>query len=251
MRKKSSPQVNFVKNSYMNIVITGGSRGFGKAIAEQFAADGSAHRFFLCARNEKELKSTADILARQYDSSEVVVFAADLSVKENAFAFADTILEQTREIDILVNNAGLYFPGSVYNEEEGSLEKLMAVNLYSAYHLTRRIVPAMMERKRGHIFNMCSIASLHAYANGGAYSITKHALSGFSKNLREEMKPYGIRVTSVFPGAAYTDSWKGSGVDPQRLMDQNDIAAMIYSAAMLSPRACVEEIVLRPQLGDL
>ena len=235
----------------MNIVITGGSKGFGKAIAEKFAADGSAHRFFLCARNESELQQTADLIRKQYDASEVMVFATDLSVKENARTFADAILHETSEIDILVNNAGLYFPGAVHNEDEGSLEKLMAVNLYSAYHLTRRLLPAMMQLKRGHIFNMCSIASLQAYANGGAYSISKHALAGFSKNLREELKPHGIRVTSVFPGAAYTDSWKGTGVDPHRLMDEKDIADMIYGAAMLSPRACVEEILLRPQLGDL
>jgi short-subunit dehydrogenase len=109
----------------------------------------------------------------------------------------------------------------------------------------------MMERKTGHIFNMCSIASLQAYKNGGAYSISKFALLGFSKNLREEMKPYGIKVTAVIPGAAYTDSWAGSGVDPRRIMTAGDVAAMIYAAAQLSPQACVEDIVLRPQLGDL
>ncbi|RYZ34365.1 MAG: SDR family NAD(P)-dependent oxidoreductase, partial [Sphingobacteriales bacterium] len=153
--------------------------------------------------------------------------------------------------DILVNNTGTYLPGSVHNEAEGSLETLMATNLYSAYHLTRALLPAMMSRKQGHIFNMCSIASLQAYANGGAYSITKFAMAGFSKNLREEMKSYDIKVTTVYPGAAYTDSWKGSGVDPQRLMDEKDIADMVWSASRLSSRACVEEILLRPQLGDL
>ncbi|HNN72209.1 MAG TPA: short-chain dehydrogenase, partial [Ferruginibacter sp.] len=77
------------------------------------------------------------------------------------------------------------------------------------------------------------------------------ALYGFSKNLREEMKPYGIKVTHVLPGAAYTDSWSGSGIDPHRLMEASDIAEMVYVAAQLSPQACVEEIILRPQLGDL
>jgi short-subunit dehydrogenase len=98
---------------------------------------------------------------------------------------------------------------------------------------------------------MCSIASLKAYPNGGAYSISKFALAGFSKNLREEMKPFGIKVTAVYPGAAYTDSWAGSGVDPVRIMEADDIASMIYAASLLSPQACVEDIVLRPQLGDL
>jgi short-subunit dehydrogenase len=74
---------------------------------------------------------------------------------------------------------------------------------------------------------------------------------GFSKNLREEMKPYGIKVTHVIPGAAYTDSWSGSSINPERIMEAADVAKMIYAASQLSVRACVEEIVLRPQLGDL
>ncbi|MES1218483.1 MAG: SDR family oxidoreductase, partial [Bacteroidota bacterium] len=147
--------------------------------------------------------------------------------------------------------AGLFEPGSVNNEPEGTLESQVAVNLYSAYHLTRTVLPAMMLEKRGHIFNLCSIASLNAYKNGGAYSISKFAMYGFSKNLREEMKPHGIKVTHVIPGAAYTDSWSGSSIDPKRIMEAADIAKMIYAASQLSPQACVEEIVIRPQLGDL
>jgi short-subunit dehydrogenase len=125
------------------------------------------------------------------------------------------------------------------------------VNLFSAYHVTRSVINQMIAQKSGHIFNMCSIASLKAYPNGGAYSISKYALAGFSTNLREEMKPHGIKVTAVYPGAAYTDSWVGSGVDPKRIMEAQDIALMVYTATHLSPQACVEEIILRPQLGDL
>jgi len=109
----------------------------------------------------------------------------------------------------------------------------------------------MMERKSGHIFNICSIASLHAYANGGAYSISKFALYGFSKNLREEMKPHGIKVTSVHPGAVMSDSWGNYDNSSKRIMEAEDIAKMIYSASQLSLQACVEEIIIRPQLGDL
>ena len=126
---------------------------------------------------------------------------------------------------------------------------MINANLYSAYHTTRGLMEAMKEKKHGHIFNICSIASLQAYPNGGSYSISKFALDGFSKNLRHEMKPHGIKVTSVFPGAAYTDSWIGTGIDPQRIMQAEDIAKMIYTAAQLSPRACVEDIIIRPQLA--
>ena len=104
---------------------------------------------------------------------------------------------------------------------------------------------------RGHIFNMCSIASLNAYKNGGAYSISKFAMHGFSKNLREEMKPHLIKVTSVFPGAVMTDSWGDFDNSTQRIMEATDIARMIYASSQLSPQACVEDITIRPQLGDL
>ncbi|HTQ27642.1 MAG TPA: SDR family NAD(P)-dependent oxidoreductase, partial [Puia sp.] len=160
-------------------------------------------------------------------------------------------LDTAGKIDVLVNNAGLFLSGSVYNEEAGVLEEMIETNLYSAYHLTRALLPSMMKQKRGHIFNICSIASLNAYPNGGSYSISKFALAGFSKNLREEMKPFGIKVTAVYPGAVYTDSWAGSGVDPRRIMESADIADMVYAASTLSPQATVEEILLRPQLGDL
>jgi short-subunit dehydrogenase len=181
----------------------------------------------------------------------------DLSKKINAQEFGKWVLKELEKkgtnhsVDILVNNAGQFLPGSVHDEEDGVLEKMIEINLYSAYHLTRMLLPRMIAQKGGHIFNMCSIASLQAYSNGGSYSISKFALAGFSKNLREEMKPHGVKVTSIYPGAAYTDSWAATGIESERLMSPGDIADMIYSASQLSVRACVEEIVLRPQLGDL
>jgi len=173
-----------------------------------------------------------------------------MSLKEEVIEFGNWSL-QYGVPDVLINNAGQFIPGSVYNEPEGALEKTIEVNLYSAYHLTRLLLPKMIEAKNGHIFNICSIASIQAYHNGGAYSISKFALLGFSKNLREEMKPHNIKVTSVIPGAAYTDSWSSSGIDSKRMMEADDVAKMVYTASQLSPQACVEEIIMRPQLGDL
>lgn len=233
----------------MNCIITGASRGLGKAMAERFAAGG--YDLFLCSRNEKSLTATIDELKGQYPGVTIKAKAVDMGIKDEAIAFGQGLLEQGVAVDVLVNNAGQFLPGSVHNEPPGLLEQLMAVNLYSAYHLTRQLLPAMMARRSGHIFNICSVASFKAYPNGGAYSITKYALAGFSANLREEMKDHGVKVTTVYPGAAYTDSWAGSGVDPHRIMTAADVAEMIYTASRLSPQATVEEILLRPQLGDL
>jgi short-subunit dehydrogenase len=232
----------------MNVIITGASKGLGKAIAEKFAEAGN--HLVICSRNEEALFKVKEELLKKNPDCKIEIMATDLRKKENAVAFGNFCL-QFGAPEILINNAGSFLPGSVHSEKEGVLEKMIEVNLYSAYHLTRILLPKMMEARNGHIFNMCSIASVAAYANGGSYSISKFALLGFNKNLREEMKPYNIKVTAVIPGAVYTDSWSGTDVNPERIMQPNDIATMIYAASMLSPQACVEEILLRPQLGDL
>src|SRR5690606_33154149 len=101
------------------------------------------------------------------------------------------------------------------------------------------------------IFNMCSTASITPYVNGGSYCISKFALLGMSKVLREEMKPFGIKVTTVIPGATLTASWEGTELPSDRFMKSEDVAATIWTAYALSPQAVLEELIIRPQLGDL
>jgi short-subunit dehydrogenase len=232
----------------MIVIITGASKGIGRAVAEKFAAANAT--LLLCSRGEKSLYDTVAELQTKYPNALVKGMPTDMAIQDEVKAFAHWCLQQGTP-DILVNNAGQFIPGSIHEEEDGLLEQMINTNLYSAYHFTRALLPAMIAATRGHIFNICSIASLHAYANGGSYSISKFALLGFSKNLREELKPKGIKVTAVMPGATMSHSWDGLSIDPKRIMEANDIAAMIYAAAQLSPMAVVEDIVLRPQLGDL
>lgn len=235
----------------MNIIITGASKGLGLSIAETFANDKAPHTFFLCARRPDELSQAADELKQISPNLTIHLRLCDVSRKEDITSFAQFILQQTNAVDILVNNAGSFLPGTITTEEENTLETMMQNNLYSAYHLTRALLPAMIENKSGHIFNICSIASLQAYPPGASYSISKYALAGFSKNLRDEMKPHNIKVTTVYPGAFWSESWQGSGILPQRIMEAADIAKLIYTSAHLSLQTCLEEILIRPQLGDL
>jgi short-subunit dehydrogenase len=235
----------------MNIVITGASKGIGKAIAEKFANDQQGHHFFLCSRNIETLQETGKELQTRFPQMMIYTKQCDVGITTAIKEFGNWVLERAEQVDILVNNAGPFIPGNVSDEDEGVLEEMIATHLYGAYHLTRKLLPAMIRQKRGYIVNICSIASLQAYPNGGAYSIAKFALAGFSKNLRHEMKPHGIKVIAVYPGAAYTDSWKQSGIDPERFMKAEDIAQMIYASTQLSPQACVEDILIRPQLGDI
>src|SRR5580704_2536494 len=233
----------------MKIVITGASRGLGFSMAEAFAAEG--HDLYLTSLNEVKLYNALGSLMGRFPDQVIKAKPFDLGTKQGAMNFGNWVLGLGVEPDILINNAGTFQPGHVNDEPEDQLEDMLHVNLFSAYHLTRILLPSMMKRKSGHIFNISSIAGLQAYPNGGSYSISKFALTGFSKNLREELKPYSIKVTCVYPGAVYTDSWADSGVKPDRIMKPSDIANMVVQISKLSPQALVEELVIRPLAGDL
>ena len=233
----------------MNIVITGGTKGIGLAIAHAFAKEG--FNLAVCSRTKADLDDFKKDFNDQYPDIQILVKKADLSKKHEVIDFAIFLKNQWKKLDILVNNAGLFVPGQIHLEPEGTLEDTIATNLYSAYYLTRALLPIMLPQKSGHIFNMCSIASIIAYPNGGSYSISKFAMLGFSKVLREEMKAKGIRVTSIMPGATWSDSWKNADFPEDRLMRSEDVAIAVMSAWKMSAAAVVEEIILRPQLGDL
>lgn len=227
----------------MNIVITGASRGIGKAIVQKFANE--HHHVIVCSRDEEKLKQLKNL------SSNIITYVCDVSDKEEIQRFGDFVLSQFTQIDVLINNAGIFLPGKITEEEDGILEKTMNTNLYSAYYLTKKLSPRLIAQKSGFIFNMCSVASIKAYENGGSYTISKFALMGFSKTLREELKPYNIKVTSILPGATLTDSWSGSELPESRFSKPEDIAELVYAITQLSAFSVVEEILIRPQLGDI
>lgn len=231
------------------IVVTGGSQGIGRAIIEKFAAEG--FDAVTCARHEADLRAMKTEIEEMHIGAKVDFRKADLARKKDAISFAEYVLSLKRPVDVLVNNAGYFVPGDISTEPEGNLESMIEANLYSAYHTTRGLVPGMRRSQSGHIFNMCSIASFQAYKNGGSYAISKFALLGFSKCLREELKEVGIRVTAVMPGATKTRSWETAGLPDERFIPVEDIAATIYSAWALSPRSVVEEIIIRPMEGDI
>lgn len=231
------------------IIITGATKGIGRAIAEKFASEG--FDLVVCSRNNDDLRAMKAAFKEQFPKVKLHTKKADLSKKKQVLAFAEFVKKTWDKFDVLMNNAGVFLPGEITKEEDGTLESQIETNLYSAYHLTRAVLPLMLPQKSGHIFNMCSIASFIAYPNGGSYSISKFALLGFSKVLREELKTQGIKVTSIMPGATWSASWDGVDLPKARLAKAEDIAAVAWSAYILSPSAVMEDVVIRPQLGDL
>jgi len=231
-----------------SILVTGGTKGIGKAIVRRFAHEG--FDIFTCSRHQEDLNSLVEEIHRDFPGVGIHTKVADLSKKEEVKAFADTV--KTAYVpDVLVNNSGVFLPGAIHDEPEGNFELMMETNLYSAYYLIREFAQDMIKRRSGHIFSMGSIAGLTAYANGGSYAISKWAMLGMTKCLRQELMPHNIRVTSVMPGATFTASWEGVDIPEERFMKASDVAESVWGAYNLSPQSVVEEIVIRPQLGDL
>ena len=223
-----------------SVLVTGASRGIGLAIGTRFAAAGA--RVTICAR---------DVAAVSRKHPGLDCIACDMADKAQVQALAARVLAGGGAPEVLVNNAGAYLPGSIHQEADGTFEAMIAVNVAGAYHLTRALLPAMIERGSGTILNICSTASITPDVNGGSYGIAKHALLGFNKTLREELKPHGIRVVALLPGATLTDSWAGSDLPDERFMPVEDIAELAWTAWALSGRSVVEELRVRPMLGDI
>ncbi|MDQ3681844.1 MAG: SDR family oxidoreductase, partial [Bacteroidota bacterium] len=148
----------------MNAVVTGASRGMGKAIAKIFAVHG--YNLYLTARTERTLLQTVEELKTEFPTITIDAKAFDLGNKQQAQLFGQWVVNVADVIDVLVNNTGTFVPGNISNEPDGALENMLEVNLFSAYHVTRAVLPKMIAKKSGHIFTICSIASLAAYPNG-------------------------------------------------------------------------------------
>jgi short-subunit dehydrogenase len=233
------------------IVVTGGTKGIGRAILERFAQAG--FQLVTCARSAKDLEVMRTDLAERFPAAGFHALPADLSKANETRRFVDFVLGLGSSVEVLVNNTGAFIPGRLQDDaaDGSTLRQMLDVNLLSAYDVTRGLLPQMLAQPGAHIFNMCSTASITAYPNGGAYGVAKFALYGFSKNLREELKHTHVRVTAVLPGATLTASWEGVDMPASRFMKPEDVAEAVFSTWSMSPRTVVEELLLRPQLGDI
>ena len=229
-------------------IITGGTKGIGKSLVSKFASE--KWNIITCSRNKTDLNKLQSEIKDRY-STLIYTYPADLSKKEEVANFIKFIYQTTQKVEILINNVGIFIPGLVHEEKEGTLETMLNTNLYSAYYMSRGIIPRMKKNRKGYIFNLCSVASLKAYENGGSYSISKFALYGMSQAIREELKEFNVKVTSIMAGATKTPSWGKTDVPNERFMKPEDIAETIYNTYQLSDRTVIEELIMRPQLGDI
>lgn len=245
------PSPKSAGKSFPVVLVTGASQGIGAAIARVFAAEVPGVRLALVARNARNLRAVAAQCAALAKGGEVATFPCDTSDERAVAKLARAVTKRFGVVDVLINNAGKFHGAPFLETKLADFDAQIAANLRSVFLVSQAFVPAMAERGRGDVFNMGSVASFKALPGMAAYGAAKFGVLGLSRVMREELKSRGVRVCCVMPGGTESPSWHGSGVPPERLMAAEDVARVFLDIYRLGRRTTVEEIVLRPQLGDL
>lgn len=229
----------------MTVLISGATKGIGKAIALACAAKG--YNLAIGARNQNELNELKNYISTFYPKIKITAFSVDFSDVKQIEEFVNRILSENKKIDVLVNNVGAYREDNV-TTSNSFLDEMLNINLKSAYYLSRLIIPQL--KAGDSIINICSILSINARKDAASYTISKHALYGFNNALREELREKKIKVTAILPGSVYTASWDGIAVNPDELIQAEDIAKAVMFAIECSANAVAEEIIIRPLTFD-
>lgn len=226
----------------MIAVISGATRGVGKSLAIALAKEGFS--LALTARSLNDLEQLQSELIRNY-SSNVFIYACDLSDKNKALDFSNKVLAEFKNIGVLINNVGKYDLDRI-TDDDVDLESMMSTNLNAAYYLTKHLSRNMCKNGKGHIFNICSVLSLSPRSTAATYTISKHALKGFNDVLREEMREYGVKVTAIYPGSINTSSWEGIVAPKELFVQPDDIVNIVKTCLHTSKNANIEEVVIKP-----
>jgi len=201
------------------------------------------------ARNAQNLAATADACAQAGATAEI--FPCDVADEAAVAELAAAVTKRCGTVDVLINNAGQFLSAPFTETSVADFDRMIAANLRSVFLVSRAFVPGMVKRGGGDVFNMSSIAGLVPFVGDAGYCAAKFGVTGLSKVMRAELKDKGVRVCCVYPGATASPSWNGSGVAEGRMMPAEDVARAFLDIYRLSRRTVVEEIVLRPQPGDL
>lgn len=228
-------------------LITGASKGMGKTIALALAVEG--YDLAICSRNIETLQELESEIQKKNPSVKVYLKICDFSLSKEVEKLAEWVEDNFPTLDVLVNNVGIYERVSLLNEGPNVLGDHMQVNLYAPHYLSNYFGRIMRDAKKGHIFNITSIASREPVTAAGSYTITKFALSGLTKVLREELRESGVKVTEIIPGSTLTSSWDGTEIPPEQFVQPEDIAKVVLSCLSLSPGANIEEVVIKTLKG--
>jgi 3-oxoacyl-[acyl-carrier protein] reductase len=226
-------------------LITGGTRGIGRAIALRLAKLGAS--VAICGRDTQALAATDAELKKL--GSPVHSQIADVSLSADVTALADKTQAALGPISILVNNAGIGLFGPAHEKTESDWDRVLNTNLKSVFLVSRAVAPAMIQRGAGDIINISSLAGRNAFAGGGIYCASKWGLQGLSACMAEDLREHGIRVSIICPGSVATGFSSGSArgpKDPSKVLSPEDVAHAVEMIVTQSPQSFLSEIHLRP-----
>ncbi len=230
-------------------LITGATKGIGLAVAERLAKLGC--NLLLAARNREILESLKIQLEETNPGIQVQFFVCDFSDNTQLNELVQWIEHTAPQIDILVNNVGIFRPASILDESDQDFELQMHINYYTPHLLSRAVGRTMRKNRKGHIFNISSIASREPVSSAGTYTVTKYAVMGLTHILRDELRSYGVKVTEIIPGSTLTSSWEGTTIAVDQFVLPTDIAAAIVTCLHMSEGANVDEMVIKPKFGNV
>jgi NADP-dependent 3-hydroxy acid dehydrogenase YdfG len=227
----------------MRAIVTGASAGIGRGVARVLAQAG--WQVGLVARTASALEALAAVIAA--DGGEAQPLALDLrdpAAVRDGFA---ELIARLGGVDALVNNAGLVIRKDVFALSDDEWRAMLDTNVSGLFHATRAVLPAMRAQGGGHVVNISSISGRVPLPGGSAYAATKFAVTGFSQSLFHEVRDFGIRVTTVYPGSVDSASHRHDATGDHRWKaTPEDIGRAVLSALQAAPGCCVSEIEVRP-----
>jgi NAD(P)-dependent dehydrogenase (short-subunit alcohol dehydrogenase family) len=225
-------------------IITGSSRGIGKAVAKKLAQLGAA--VSLCGRDSRALEAAAREMGEF--SSNVLALPADVTNSKDISSLVQATEEKLGPITILVNNAGIGNPGfgPLQEKSESDWDLVLDTNLKSVFLVSRAVAPLMIRRRRGDIINISSLAGKNTFAGGGLYCASKWGLQGLAGCMAEDLRAYGIRVSVICPGSVATEFSGRGPKDPVKVLTPEDVAHAVAMLALQGPQSFISEVHLRP-----
>jgi 3-oxoacyl-[acyl-carrier protein] reductase len=223
-------------------LVTGGSRGIGRAIALRLNRLGAS--VAICGRDAKALAATEAELKQS--GSTVHSQVADVSQSADVTTLVDKTQAALGPISILVNNAGIGLFGPAHEKTEADWDRVLNTNLKSVFLVSRAVAPSMIQHGAGDIINISSLAGRNAFAGGGIYCASKWGLQGLSACMAEDLREYGIRVSVVCPGSVATGFSTRGSKDPAKVLSPEDVAHAVEMIVTQSPQSFLSEIQLRP-----
>lgn len=223
-------------------VVTGGSKGIGKAIAVALAKEGAD--VAITARNPEDLKTAENEILRL--GTKVLSIRCDVQKRADVESMAKQVLNELGAPSILINNAGVGKFREIVNMSDEDFRSILETNLFGVFYCTRAFLPSMIEKQEGHIVNIGSLAGKNNFAGGSAYCASKHALISFGECLMLEVRQKNIKVTTICPGSVQTEFGDRLSEKNNWALTSDDVANAVLDVLNTSPGSLISLVDLRP-----